>query len=175
MSDKNILRKLHKRDIIGLEQIMNKYMTYVSVIVWNILKGTMQPEDAEEVVSDVFLAVWNQAETLHGDSLKSWLGSVARNKAKNKLREAVSNVPFDENILEIVSISQIERLNDRQFVMQAIDYLGATDREIFLRHYYYGQSVKDISIDLVMRDSAVKQRLRRGREKLKEYFSKGGL
>ena len=119
--------------------------------------------------------MWNQAETLHGDSLKSWLGSVARNKAKNKLREAVSNVPFDENILEIVSISKIERLNDRQFVMQAIDYLGATDREIFLRHYYYGQSVKDISIDLVMRDSTVKQRLRRGREKLKEYFSKGGL
>ena len=66
-------------------------------------------------------------------------------------------------------------LNDRQFVMQAIESLGKTDREIFLRHYYYGQSVKDISIDMTMRDSTVKQRLHRGREKLKKYFTKGDL
>lgn len=175
MSDIRILRKLHKRDVAGLELAMNKYMAYVSVIVWNILREAMQPEDMEEVVSDVFLAVWNQAETLHGDSLKAWLGAVARNKAKNKLREVGQELPFEESILEITGTDQIEMLNDRQFVMQAIESLGKTDREIFLRHYYYGQSVKDISIDMTMRDSTVKQRLHRGIEKLKKYFTKGDL
>ena len=49
----------------------------------------MSPEDAEEVVSDVFLAAWNQSFDLRPGHVKGWLGAVARHKAKDKLRQRI--------------------------------------------------------------------------------------
>ena len=49
--------------------------------------GRMPAEAGEEVVSDVFLAAWKKPEALRPGSVKAWLGAVARNKAKNRLRE----------------------------------------------------------------------------------------
>ena len=87
MGEDWIVRKIRSRDPAGLERLMNRYMAYVSAIVWNIIRGCMTQQDGEEVVSDVFLAAWNQAEDLQAGCIKAWLGAVARNKAKNKLRQ----------------------------------------------------------------------------------------
>lgn len=51
--------------------------------------------------------------------------------------------------------------------------MGEPDREIFLRHYYYCQSVTDIAAALDMNANTVKTRLRRGRERLRAELSKG--
>ena len=64
MGDEWIVRKIRSGDPVGLERMMNRYIAYVSVIVWNILRGSMTEQDAEEVVSDVFYAAWNQADDL---------------------------------------------------------------------------------------------------------------
>ena len=92
-----ILRKLRAGDPAGLEGLMEVY----SVIVWNILRGTMTAEDGEEVVSDVFLAAWDQAADLRPGHVKSWLGAVARHKARNKLRQAGKTLPLEESVLEL--------------------------------------------------------------------------
>ena len=55
-------------------------------------------------------------------------------------------------------------------VREYMDSLPEKDRQIFLRHYYYGQTVADISREMKMPESTVKSRLRRGREKMKEYL-----
>ena len=86
MREDVILRKLRSRDPAALEALMDRYIPYVSTIVWNILRNAMTKEDAEEVVSDVFLAAWNQAGDIRSGATKAWLGAVARNKAKTKLR-----------------------------------------------------------------------------------------
>ena len=59
MREATIMQKIRAGDPSGLEALMDAYIPYVSVIVWNILRGAMSPEDGEEVVSDVFLAAWN--------------------------------------------------------------------------------------------------------------------
>lgn len=48
------------------------------------------------------------------------------------------------------------------------------DREIFLRHYYYCQSLKTISQEMDINISTIKTKLHRGRKKLKEIIIKGG-
>ena len=80
------LQKMRAGDSSGLEALMDAYTAYVSAVVWNILRGALSPEDAEEVVSDVFWAAWNQAADLKPGHVKGWLGAVARNKEKRKLR-----------------------------------------------------------------------------------------
>ena len=57
---------------------------------------------------------------------------------------------------------------------QLLDALSCQDRAIFLRHYYYGQTVAEISAALAVNPSTVKVRLHRGRKKLKELLLKRG-
>ena len=174
MKEERILRKMQKGDPDGLSALMDCYIPYVSTVVWNILRSAMTAEDAEEVVSDVFLAAWEQADQLQPGKVKAWLGAVARNKAKNKLRYIGQELPLEEDVLEIPddSFGRLEREEQRLLVRCAVDSLPTQEREIFLRHYYYAQSVAEISREMDMNQSTVKTKLRRGRMKLEEYLTR---
>ncbi len=174
--DRQFLQKMQAKDPAGLEGLMDAYGAYVCAIVSAILGQTMTPEDGEEVVSDVFLAAWNHAGDIRPGKAKAWLGAVARNKAKNKLRKAGKALPLEEDILELEGESPFERMEReqrRQLVREAIDSLGEPDREIFLRHYYSIQTVSQISRQMGIQESTVKSKLARGRKKLKTKLEGG--
>ena len=179
MRDELILRRMRRRDPAGLEALMERYIPYVSAVAWNILRYAMQPEDAEEVVSDVFLAAWEQAEQIQSGAVKAWLGAVARNKAKNKLRQLGQELPLEEDVLEIAGgndpAEAAEKAEEQTLVTEAVRSLPEQDRELFLRHYYYAQTVQEISREMAMNESTVKTRLRRGRMKLKDILTRRGL
>lgn len=179
MREEAALRKMRAGDPSGLEALMNSYIPYVSAVVWNLLRGVMPPEDGEEVVSDVFLAAWNQAADLEPGHVKGWLGAVARNKAKDRLRRCGQTLPLEDNVLELPGpddpLTDAERAEERALVRQAIDSLPDREREVFLRYYYYAQTVKEISIRMALNESTVKTKLRRGRIKLKEQLTREGL
>ena len=172
MKEEKALQKMCDGNPEGLRSLMDWYIPYVSTVVWGILQGTMTPEDAEEVVSDVFLAAWHQAEQLRAGKVKAWLGAVARNKAKNKLRELGQTLPLEEDVLELAD-NAYEQSELRELVRCAVDSLSPKDREIFLRHYYYAQTVEEIAQQMKMNPATVKTRLRRGRMKLKEFLTGG--
>ena len=176
MKEEAILRKLRRHDPQGLEELMEQYIPYVSAICWNILRNAMEPEDAEEVVSDVFLAAWEQAAQIRPGYTKQWLGAVARNKAKNRLRLLGETLPLEENVLELPDAQtpqgKLESKEERKLVRRAVDTLPAEDREIFLRHYWYAQSLGEIALCMNLNLSTVKTRLRRGRLRLKELLTR---
>lgn len=178
MRDTAILQQLNAGDPGGLELLMEVYLPYVSAVVWNILRGAMSPQDAEEVVSDVFLAAWNQSSDLEAGHVKSWLGAVARHKAKNKLRQLGKTLPLEESMLDIPSPEDptegLDRREEAALVRRAVDAMPPREREVFLRHYYYAQSIKEIAAAMDMNESTVKNQLRRGRIKLKEQLLKEG-
>ena len=179
MSEETILRKMRSGDPAGLEALMDRYLPYVSAVVWNILRGSMNPEDGEETASDVFLAAWEQAGELQPGRVKAWLGAVARHKAKNKLRQAGRTLPLEDDVLDIPGpgdpAGELEQAEERTLVRRALLSLPEPDQEIFLRHYYYAQSVKEIAAAMALNESTVKTKLRRGRFKLKELLTKEEL
>lgn len=179
MREETMLRKLRSGDPAGLEALMDRYLPYVSAVVWNILRGSMSPEDGEETASDVFLAAWEQAADLRPGQVKAWLGAVARHKAKNRLRRREQTLPLEEDVLSLPGpddpAGELERAEERALVRRALFSLPQPDQEIFLRHYYYAQSVKEIAAALDMSESTVKTKLRRGRFKLKELLTKEAL
>lgn len=178
MTEQTIIRKMRAKDPAALEALMDCYIPYVSAVVWNILRFSMQPEDAEEVVSDVFLAAWNHAEDLQSGKVKAWLGTVARNKAKSRLRSVVTALPLEDDLLELPEQenpeSELTRAEERFLVNWAVNDLPEPDREIFLRHYYHAQTVRGISEEMALNESTIKTRLRRGRAKLKEILTRWG-
>ena len=179
MTDELILRKMKKGDPAGLEALMDRYISYVSTVVWNILRYAMTPEDAEEVVSDVFLAAWEQADDLGTGFVKAWLGAVARNKAKNKLRRMGRDLPLEEDVLELSDDDSPEdsmaRNEEAALVRQAVESLPEPDREVFLRHYYYAQTISEISTHMDLNESTIKTKLRRGRAQLKKLLTGWGV
>ena len=178
MTEQTIIRKMQAKDPAALEALMDYYIPYVSALVWNILRFSMQPEDAEEVVSDVFLAAWNQAEDLRSGKVKAWLAAVARNKAKCRLRSIVTALPLEEELLEQPGQEnpevQLTQAEERILVNWAVNSLPEQDREIFLRHYYHAQTVREISEKMALNESTIKTKLRRGRAKLKKIMTRWG-
>lgn len=179
MREEAMIEKIRAGSPAGLEALMDRYLPYVSAVVWNILRNAMPAEDGEEVVSDVFLAAWRRPEALRPGSVKSWLGAVARNMAKNRLRQISQTLPLEEDALEIPGPDdppgEYERALERQLVRQAVDALPGPDREIFLRHYYYAQTVEEVARCMGLNQSTVKTKLRRGRMKLKDTLTREGF
>lgn len=178
MTEQTIIRKMRAKDPAALEALMDCYIPYVSAVVWNILRFSMQPEDAEEVVSDVFLAAWNQADDLQAGKVKAWLGAVARNKAKSRLRSIVPVLPLEDELIELPAQEnpemELTRTEERFLVNWAVNDLPDQDKEIFLRHYYHAQTVREISEEMALNESTIKTKLRRGRAKLKKILMRWG-
>ena len=179
MREEAMIEKIRAGNPAGLEALMDRYLPYVSAVVWHILRSAMPVEDGEEVVSDVFLAAWGRPEALRPGSVKAWLGAVARNKAKNRLRQVSQTLPLEEDALELPGPDdppgEYERAVERQQVRRAVDALPGPDREIFLRHYYYAQTVQEIARCMHINESTIKTRLRRGRMKLKDILTREGF
>ncbi len=103
-TDEELFVGLKKRDIRIYEECVEKYKNYVGSIVVRQIGNTMEKEDIEEVVSDVFFAIWKQADKINIDSsdscnLKAYLASIAKKMAINKLRQKskLNVIPFENN------------------------------------------------------------------------------
>ena len=81
----------------ALEWYIHTYTPYVSTIIYNIVGSHMDMADVEEVAADVFEALWKNASTIR--SPKGFLGTTARNLAKNKCREMGFTLPLEEEIV----------------------------------------------------------------------------
>ena len=177
MDEKSALRALKRGDEAALAWMIDRYAAYVSTIIYNIIGSFMTVSDVEEAASDVFLTLWSNAEKVRPGKVKAYLSGVARNKAKEKTREMGRDLPLEDDVVIVSDIDlerDIQAREQARFVRQAVLAMRHPDREIFLRHYYYCQSVFQISEEMGINASTVKTKLRRGREKLKGILCKGG-
>ena len=173
MTDAEALTLLKSGDHQALEWFIDRYSSYVGTIINNILRNSMSRSDVEEVTSDVFVTLWKSSERLIPLNIKGYLSRVARSLALHKLRERTDELPLEDDILVLEEDSVIEKL-DRQerdrIVRDAVLSMPQPDREIFLRYYYYCQSVAVIAGKMQMNPSTVKTRLKRGRDKLRQHL-----
>ena len=173
MTETTALRNLKKGDQEALAWFIHKYNPYVTTVVYNIIGNSMDQSDIEEVVSDVFVALWQNAEKIH--SPRGFLGTTARNRAKNKARELMLTLPLEDAVIVIDELNpeaQIEKRELSAAVKRAVLKMGQPEKEIFLRFYYYYQTLEEISEDMKIPLSTVKTKLRRGRIKLKQTLAR---
>ncbi len=174
LTDAKALKQLQTGDQQALEWFIDRYGNYVGTIVNSILHERMSREDVEEVTADVFVTFWKSAEKLFPLNMKGYLSRVARSLALRKLREKAQELPLEEDILLFEENSLIEKLDQEErdrHVREAVLSMAQPDREIFLRHYYYCQSISVIAEQMKMNPSTIKTRLKRGREKLRQHLT----
>ena len=172
MTEANALKQLQNGSEKALEWFIKTYTPYVTTIIRNIVADNMSTGDIEELASDVFFKLWENAEKVH--SPKGFLGTVARNLAKSKCRRLGFSLPLEEDVLVIDGISPetvVEKKELRRAVRLAVLGMPLPDREIFLRYYYYFQTMEVISKEMGINLSTVKTKLRRGKIRLRDALA----
>ena len=172
MTEANALKQLQNGSEKALEWFIKTYTPYVTTIIRSIVADNMSTGDIEELASDVFFKLWENAGKVH--SPKGFLGTVARNLAKSKCRRLGFSLPLEEDVLVIDEISPetvVEKKELRRAVRLAVLGMPLPDREIFLRYYYYFQTMEVISKEMDINLSTVKTKLRRGKIRLRDALA----
>lgn len=176
MEDDELVRRLRQGDTAALEALIARYTPYVSAVIARILKD--RREDWEELTADVFLSVWENREKLRTEQIRGYLGAIARNRAFNFWRAHRDVLPLEDDGLIIEAEGSPEALLEgkelSQLLNRALDRLGRKQRELFVRHYYYGETVAEAAASMGVNLSTAKTWLRRGRETLKICLEKEG-
>ena len=175
----DLAARLRLGDHKALEEVMDRYAAYAAKIIAAFLGRALPPEDMEEALSDVFVNLWNHRADLNGDDVKPYLAAIARNAARQKLRQFRPTDPLPEDTtLPDPAPSPEEFAADREqsdALRAAIHAMPANERELFIRFYYLGQTVEEIAAVTGENPSTLRGRLRRGRMKLRQVLEKRGV
>ena len=178
MTEERALELLRKQRQEGLEYLIETYTPYVSAVVRNILGTRLPWQDGEEVVSDVFVALWRNGGKPLSGKVKGYLGKTARNKAINCLRDHGMELTVEEDVLAVSAPGPeetLEKAERARLLRDAVQSMDWPDREIFIRYYYYGEPAASIARTLKMSPAGLRQRLKRGRDRLRETLMKGDV
>lgn len=143
--------------------------------------------EAELAENDAYLDAWNTIPPRRPESLSSYLAMLTRRRAIDMLKSrrrikrggAEYDIALDELSECVPSPVSVESEADGDRLRETLDsFLGALPenaRVVFMRRYWWLESVKDIARDLGMGESAVKMQLARTRNKLREHLEKEGF
>ncbi len=183
MTDDEIIRLLEARREQAVEALSKEYGAYCRQIAFRLIK---QPEDAEEIVNDVWLRVWNSIPPLRPDSLRHYLAKLTRNLAFDLYRKQKAAKRGGEELPLVLEELQgcLSTKETPESTLSAKELGEAIDRflnsqsthvqDIFLRRYFYSESITDIAVRYGMREANVRLTLSRTRTKLKQFLNKGG-
>ena len=181
MEDTWIINLLWQRLEQGISQLAKKFGRRLYHTAMNILG---RHEDAEESVNDTYLAVWNAVPPNRPDPLAGYVYRTGRNIALDRLRWLTAEKRgggYEVSLEELgacIPAGALEETVEARELGRAINaFLGtqtADNRAMFLRRYWYGDSVGRIAKDFEMRPNSVSVRLSRVRMGLQEYLMKEG-
>lgn len=139
-------------------------------------------EASEDVAQDVYVHAWRGLPTLrNSDSFLPWLRQLARNRAHAFLRRDQParrmelSPELEANLRDPRATAEEGLLNDaqRRMLREALDALNTDAREVLILYYREEQSVRQVATLLELSESAVKKRLERAREALRENLLRG--
>lgn len=174
-ADDNIMNQLISKNIAALEYLINTYGKAVYSLVYRILDGVGSKEDVEDCVSDIFVDVWEKCHQYNPEkgNIKTWLLILAKYKALSRIRKLKATKEIvTENIPETDSNECTESIilsNEAlQEVVNAINELRDTDKNIFYRRYFFHENIESIAKAYGLTRQAVDNRLWRCRKFLYE-------
>lgn len=141
---------------------------------------TRHDQDAEDVVQEAYLRAFQFFRSFHGETGRAWMLQVVRNTCytwleKKRLNATTSAAPelFDVVAsLETDPVQSLERREDRQSLMQAIEALPLEFREVIVLRELEELSYKEIARIAEIPMGTVMSRLARARERLHELLDR---
>ena len=176
MEDSRIVQLYWDRDQEAIPATSEKYGSYCGSIARNILGSR---EDAEECVNDTYLDAWNNMPPHKPSVLSVFLGKITRRVSIDRYRrkhagkrgggemdlvlDELEDCVSDPTDVEI-AVEQAEMV---RLIREFLDSLPLTERRVFLRRYWYMDSITAIASDFGFTESKTASMLHRVRNKLR--------
>ena len=182
MDDLQIIELYFARDEQAIKETDRKYGKTCFRVAYNLLSNN---EDSEECVNDTYLTVWNKIPPTRPNNFIAFICKITRNLSLKKLE--LSNA-MKRSAGTIISMSELEKALPDQCIAPDVEdeELGklisaflwsekALDRNVFLRKYWFFDSISDIAERYSMNENSVKSMLFRSRNRLREFLRKEGI
>ena len=182
MNDLSIIELYFARDEEAIKQTDMKYGKLCHRVAYNILNNK---GDSEECVNDTYIGVWNAIPPARPNNFMAFVCKITRNLSLKRLEarsrqkcsqaflislDELTEVLPDESIADGVSDEDIGKL-----ISAFLRNQKSKVRDVFIRKYYFFDSISDIARRYGFTESKVKNMLHHTRAKLKDYLIKEGI
>lgn len=182
MEDSRIIELFFARSEQAIAELSGKYGDVCQRVADNILNNK---SDAEECVNDAYLGCWNTIPPAKPNPLLTYVSRVVRNLAIAKYhsntavkRNSYYDTALDELEECMPSPSSVEdELGAKELTSALNSFLSTLDmdkRVMFVRRYWYADSISEIAERFHISNNHVSVCLSRMRGELKRYLAKGG-
>lgn len=183
MDEKHILTRARRGETAAFEELVRLYEKRVYAVA---LRSSGNPEDAADIVQEVFLRAWRSIESFRGDSgLSTWLFRItmnlcvdhARHKHAQPQTQPIVTDDETERPLPDPAPTPEEHLDNRELgreLAAALEEISEEHRRIVLLRDVSGMSYTEIAEVLEISEGTVKSRLSRARIALRKVLLSRG-
>ncbi len=177
-SDEVLIGRIATGDRLAMQVLFARHHVRVYRFVLRLVRNETT---AEDLISDVFLDVWRQADRFEGRSaVSTWLLSIARFKALSALRRRPEQELDEETAAAIEDPSDdpevaLEKKDKSALIRKCLTGLSAEHREIIDLVYYHEKSIEEVAEIVGIPENTVKTRMFYGRKKLGELLKAEGI
>jgi RNA polymerase sigma-70 factor, ECF subfamily len=174
LREQALMRQIAHKNEAALEELYDRYATLLYSTILAIVK---HPHEAEDVLQEVFLHIWNTAAQFDATrgNVYAWLITMTRNRAIDKLRskhfKAHNNTLSDEYLLDhadtmAVPLDALIMTERAALVRSALENIPTEQATVLTMAYFQGHSQSEIAALLNVPLGTVKTRMRQGLQKL---------
>ena len=182
MDDRTIIELFFARNEDAIRHTADTYGRRLFLLAERIVKND---QDAEESVSDTYLRAWNTIPPRKPSHFFAYLAKICRNFALDRLdwklaaKRGAEVVSLTQEMETCIPDASRDRRMEGKEVGEILDAflrsLTPENRMVFLRRYWYVDTVSEIAVRYGISEGAVQMRLSRTREKLAAYLEKEGI
>ena len=180
MEDLQIIGLLFKRSETAVSALQQKFGGLCRSVISRILPDY---RDVEECISETYLRVWNSIPPQRPVRLDSYVARVARNVALDRydynnasMRQTGLTLAYEELAMYLPTReNEADAVEFRSFINRFLREQPKPARVMFVRRYWYGESIGEIARALECSEEKVKSSLFRTRNKLRETMIKEGI
>ncbi len=182
VEDQKIVDLFFARSEMAIKMLADKYERLLYKVSFNILNNN---EDVAECINDTYLGTWNAIPPQRPTPLSAFVCRIARNLSLKKYRAktaAKRNSQLEVALDELVSVGLVpsaeEEWNAKELgraIDAFLDTLDKENRVLFIRRYWFADSIRDLAQSLHISENLVSVRLNRTRKQLKSYLEKEGF
>ena len=183
VDDHKIIELYWERKETAIEETSKKYGRLCACIAQNIL---LNYEDSEECVNDTYFAVWNAIPDRRPNIFSAFISRITRNLALKKFeylsaakRNPIAVASFEELGDCVSGTDSVESEAECRRIESIIDKFlwqqGEEKRNVFIRRYWYFDSIEDICHSTGFSQSKIKSMLYEMRRKLRAHLENEGI
>ena len=180
MEDEQIIELFWARDEAAILKAREKYGGFCRALAQRLLGSV---PDAEECVADMLLRLWSSIPPQRPASLRAYMAKITRNLSIDRWRNGSRGPELAELTQELEDALPGSPGAESEFYAraagEAVDRwlrgLSKEDRTLFVRRYYYGETVRSIARGRGVPEGRLAQKLLRLRASLRRALEKEGI